>query len=262
VRKIALLLLLVLSLPAVADIGHDVTIPIVGVLTQPDVTYRTELVIRNHRDVGQTVVFEFIGEHLGGPYPYDGVLYLEPRQTIFEPQGRVPGGRDRIFAMRMWTAKQTGGGIFEPDPEGQIEAMAYIVRDRGRFAYLGSSRQEMPATASSEYYAPEATFFGIRHDGIAYTNVGITNMHTEPMTFIVEFPYIAPFEVEVPARTLSQFRLPGAGNAGRQVKVTPAWAKNGTTPAPWVAFASTVDPQTGDAYTGIRSLATANYKGN
>ena len=269
-KRTVLCLLLFVAVPALADIGHDITIPIVGHVTLPDVTYRTELVIRNHRDVQLTIVFEFIGWDLSGDFfAYDGLLTLEPRGTVFDMQGRVPGGGDRVFALRMWAGKPNGRTdgrgrpLFDPDPEGRFEAVAHIISDRGRFAHKGSSRQEMPATASSEYLAPEATFYGVRHDGVAYTNVGITNMHeTETVTYIIEFPYLAPFEVEVSPRSMRQVRIPGGGNAGRQVKITPEWATNGGTPKPWVAYASTVDPQTGDAYTGIRSLSKENYKGN
>lgn len=118
-----------------------------------------------------------------------------------------------------------------PDPNGRIDATAYIVAVRGPFGLYGTSRQEINATPSEGYTAKEALFHGVRHD----------------------LP-VDPIEVTVPPQTLVQVRIPGPGNAGRWVRVYPAWAINGEDRAiPWVAYASSVDGQTGDAWSGIRA---------
>ena len=259
-------LLLALALPAAADIGHDITLPVVGNVFLPNLTYRTELVLRNHRDVPQQLVIDFIG----GPElfvnifdPYDALAALDARGTHFFRQSFIPNTHGTfISAMRIRAAKPTGleneHGIplYEPDPEGRIEAIAYIVGDRGRFGYLGSSRQEIQATASTEYHAREAIFHGISHDANIYTNVGITNMDTErTVTFFVEFPSLAPIEVVVPPQQMRSIRIPGEGNQAREIRIHPDWADTGEEPTPWVAYTSSVDTFTGDAWTGIRSLA-------
>lgn len=259
-------LLLALALPAAADIGHDITLPIVGNVFLPNVTYRTELVLRNHRDVPQQVVIEYIGgpEQPGGFMPYDGLVALDARGTHFYKQGLIPNTNGTfIRAMRLWAVKATGqtdaGGqaLFTPDPDARIEAMAYVVGDRGRFGYLGSSRQEIQATASTEYHAREAIFHGITHEAGIYTNIGITNMdETRSVTFFVEFPGLQPIEVHVPPRSMRSIRLPGDGGLARQLRIYPDWANNGGAPTPWVAYTSSVDTLTGDAWTGVRSLAS------
>ncbi len=265
-KRIAVVsLLLALALPAAADIGHDITLPIVGNVFLPNVTYRTELVLRNHRDVPQQVVIEYIGgpEQPGGFFPYDGLAALDARGTHFYRQGFIPNTHGTfIRSMRLWAAKPTGQKnerglpLFEPDPEGRIEAIAYVVGDRGRFGSLGSSRQEIQATASTEYHAREAIFHGISHDANIYTNVGITNMDQErTVTFFVEFPSLAPLAVEVPPQSMRSIRIPGEGNQAREIRIYPDWAKSGEEPTPWVAYTSSVDTFTGDAWTGVRSLA-------
>ena len=251
-RKPALLIFLVLAaVPAFAEIGHDITLPVVGRVILPHVTYTTELSITNHRDVVQRVAIDFVG--IETSRKFDGVIALEPRETRFEPSGLLGalGHGSGMYALRI-RAIDDGDN---PDPNGRIDATAYIVAVRGPFGLYGTSRQEINATPSEEYTAKEALFHGVRHDLPVYTNVGITNLDpVEPVTFYVQFAYLDPIEVTVPPQTLVQVRIPGPGNAGRWVRVYPAWAINGEDRAiPWVAYASSVDGQTGDAWSGIRA---------
>ena len=226
--------------PAFAEIGHDITLPVVGRVVLPHVTYTTELSITNHRDVVQRVAIDFVG--IETSRKFDGVIALEPRGSSLPASSALL----RIRAI------DDGDN---PDPNGRIDATAYIVAVRGPFGLYGTSRQEINATPSEEYTAKEALFHGVRHDLPVYTNVGITNLDpVEPVTFYVQFAYLDPIEVTVPPQTLVQVRIPGIGNAGRWVRVYPAWAINGEDRAiPWVAYASSVDGQTGDAWSGIRA---------
>ena len=89
-------------------------------------------------------------------------------------------------------------------------------------------------------------------------------MHaTETVTFYVQFQYQDPFPVTVPPLSSRQVRITGPGNGGRYVRVTPEWALTDEAPAhttPWVAYASTIDSQTGDAFSGMRVPATSKYE--
>jgi hypothetical protein len=76
----------------------------------------------------------------------------------------------------------------------------------------------------------------------------------------VQYQFLAPIEVVVPPLSSRQIRIPGPGNAGRRVTVYPEWAIGDGAPArttPWVAYASTVDGYTGDAFSGTRVPATS-----
>jgi len=251
------------TLPLFAGlIGNDITIPVAGHAEGHGITYRTELTITNHRNVLQYVQLSFIQDG------YDSRFYtfpLQPRQTHFLPTGGFATGGGfipRIGAVRIRALTATEGGV---DSGAKIEANAFIVADRGRYGKDGSSRQEVAAISSDEYNAEEAVFLGVRHSiGTgAYTNVGVTNMSAETVTFYVRFQYSDPVALEVPPFSLRQIRIPGEGAGGRYVHVYPEWSIGDGTPTnttPWVAYASTVDMQTGDAYSGMRVPSDTKFR--
>ena len=243
------------SLPLfAASIGNDITVPVVGFVDGNGVSYRTELVLTNHRDVLQYVSLSFIQDGHDSEFH---VFALNPKETKFLPNaGFATGGgmTPKIGALRIRTKAATNGN---DDGVGKIEANAFIVADRGRFGKDGSSRQEVAGIASNEYTAEDAVFLGVRHSlGTgAYTNVGVVNMYAEPVTFYIRFQFSDPVALVVPPFSLRQIRVPGEGAGGRYVHVYPEWSIGDGTPThttPWVAYASTVDMQTGDAYSGMR----------
>jgi hypothetical protein len=270
-RRFSFLLLALFSaVPIFAAISSDVTLPATGYLELPTLTYRTEVVLTNHRDVRQYVQMILVNE--GHQFRFR-VFSIEPKQTHFMADGGFGsgGGRTnfvgalRIQAILTPPGGSTGDGPYGHDPLGQIEARAFVVADRGRFASKGSTRQEIEGIPSSEYTAEESVFLAVRHDlgtGV-YTNVGIVNMHpTQTETFYVEFQYGSPATVVVPPNSVRQIRVPGEGNAGRYVRVYPEWSTTDELPArttPWVSYASTVDIQTGDAFSGIRVPPSTTY---
>ena len=269
-RRFRMPILLVASfaaLPLFAAISADITIPVAGVVEgHDDLVYRTELVVTNHRDEPQYVKMELI---MNGDIRTYRAFPMEAHETKFfrdgsfgnTPQTRAGFlGAVRISAVEMPPLGAPPDGedrIYTRDPNGQLEANAFIVAERDRGA-RGATRQEVNGIPWTEYEIGEAMFLGVRHsDGTgAYTNVGIVNMHpTQTETFWVQFQYQDPFAVTVPPLSLRQIRIPGSGAGGRFVRVYPDWSVGDGPPArttPWVAYASTVDTQTGDAYSGMR----------
>jgi hypothetical protein len=262
-------LTLAVAVPMLGAIAADVTVPIVGFVQGPnDVSYRTELTITNYRDVPQYVELSLIKDGYAQPR---AIFQLEPYETEFLPSagfGTSSSAPDNIVgALRIRALEPFHSGDLEgtADPNGRIEATAFVVADRGRFAKHGSSRQEVAGIPSSDYIAEEAVFLGVRHSintGV-YTNVGIVNMHpTQTATFYVQFQYADPIAVVVPPNTLRQIRLPGEGHGGRYVRVYPEWSIGDGPPArtmPWVAYTSSVDMLTGDAFSGLRVPASSRY---
>ena len=267
-RTVLLLFVVSLAVPMFAAIGADVTLPAAGQVNLPSgLSYRTELVVTNHRDEEQYIAISFI---IGGYDQQRHIFPLGARETAFLPSAGFSTSRDivnQIGALRVRAIESFPGGDSEivPDPLGQIEATAFIVADRGRSGGDGSSRQEIAAIPSQEYHAEEAVFLGVRHSyGTgAYTNVGITNLHpTQTETFFVQFQYSNPFTVVVPPLSSRQVRVPGEGAGGRWVRIYPEWSIGDGAPertTPWVAYASTVDMQTGDAFSGIRVPPSTKY---
>jgi hypothetical protein len=269
-RSIPILALtLAAAVPLFGAIAADLTVPIAGqALGANDLVYRTELTITNYRDAPQYVELSLVRN--GHALPM-AVFSIPPLQTRFLPSGGFSStatveqtniGALRIRALPGFPEPDVSGAT---DPDGRIEANAFIVASRGQFATHGSSRQEVAGIPSSEYNAEEAVFLGVRHSlgtGV-YTNVGIVNMHpTQTETFYVRFQYAEPVAVVVPPNSLRQIRVPGEGAGGRYVHVYPEWSIGDGPPArttPWVAYASTVDMQTGDAFSGMRVPSSTKY---
>ena len=57
-----------------------------------------------------------------------------------------------------------------------------------------------------------------------------------------------------------QVRVTGPGVSYRALRIRPDWAvKSDSAALPWVAYASTVDAYTGDAFSGLRVPAGSSY---
>jgi hypothetical protein len=260
-----LVLAVVVCVPASAAIAPDITLPIAGYLELPnDLSYRTEYSVTNHRDRQQYIAIEFVEE---GTSMMQRTFTLEPHETVYFDDGG-PGiyrpRPNRIGALRIIAADATGARTYIPDPEGKLEASGYIIADR-LYGVHGSSRQEVEGIPSGQYFAREATFIGVRDDYFpTYTNVGITNLHpTQAVTFYVQFQYHDPIAVVVPPLSLRTVRVPALGLGGRHLRVYPEWSLTDGEPVnktPWVAYTSTVDKVTGDAFSGKRIPADSTLK--
>lgn len=258
------LVLLVFAFPLFAAVSSDVTLPAAGYLNlSPDLQYRTEAVLINHSDKAQYVAMELIRD---GRAEFFRGFSIGAHETLFLPTAGFPSSPSManfIGALRIRAVK--GFDVTQTDPTGQIEAKAYIIADRP--ISRGTSRQEVEGVPSEDYHANETFFLGVRHSPNtgAYTNVGITNLHpTETVTFYVQFQYqTEPTAVTVPPLSLRQFRVTAPGSGGRWVRVYPEWhAPNGNPvrTTPWVAYASTVDMHTGDAFSGTRVPAGSHFR--
>lgn len=253
----SLLLALAVAVPLFAATSTEVTIPVAGYLVlSNDLTYRTEAVITNHSDAAKTVMLELINDGRADLYR---VFTIDAHETMYLPTAGFPsaspGLNGTIGALRIRSDGASGG----------IEAKAVIVAEHP--ISRGSSRQEVDAVPKEEYHANETYFIGVRHSAGtgAYTNVGITNLsETETVTFFVQFQFHTGLtSVTVPPMSMRQIRVTGPGNAGRWVHVWPEWSDPDGTPArstPWVAYASTVDTHTGDAYSGQRVPAHSKFR--
>lgn len=264
--RVAFLLLATLAaIPMFGAIAAEVTLPVGGYLKLPnDLTYRTELTITNHRDARQYVSLSFVGD--GHDALFRG-FSLEPHETKFLADGGMGtgGGTRQVAAIRIASVLSLDGDDeLVPDPAGLIEVSSFVVAERGEGGFRGTSRQEVAAIPSTEYTSEEMVFVGVRNEPPTYTNVGITNLHaTQSETFFVQYQFLDPIAVVVPPLSSRQIRILGAGNGGRRVTVYPEWAIGEGTPArttPWLAYASTIDGYTGDAFSGTRIPPTSKIR--
>ena len=252
------------TLPLFAAVSAEVTLPASGRLVLgSDLLYRTETVLTNHSDETQFVVLELVRD---GGVDFIRGFGLQPHETLFLPTGGFPTSpslQNVLGAMRIRTVNEFEQR--ETDPTGRIEAKSYIIAERP--ISRGTSRQEVEGVPAEDYHANETYFLGVRHSPNtgAYTNVGITNLHpTDTVTFFVQFQFQGePTAVTVPPLSLRQIRITAPGSGGRWVRVYPEWhAPNGNPvrTTPWVAYASTVDTHTGDAFSGARVPASSKFR--
>ncbi len=239
-------------------IGSDLTLPVVGQIIRPEVRYTTELLVTNHRDVPQWVIVEDID---GTPEEFTRAFLLRPNETghsmIVRPEDFIGARRYRAVIQLPFDETVQDDPTYIDDPDGRIEVKAFITRSLGRFGAFGTSRQEVEAVPSTEYRVAKNIFVGVRSIETTYTNVGITNLDpTETVTFYVHWAPLAAFPVTVGPNDFEQIRVPldFTGFAPRPyLTITPEWALDGSgRTTPWVAYTSTVDGYTGDAFTGIR----------
>ena len=92
--------------------------------------------------------------------------------------------------------------------------------------------------------------FGLRRSAQYRLNVGITNPTTSAQTFsVTTYVLSSPvdrtsFTVEIPARSMNQFNIPGTTSGLVQVII-----QNTSGPAAdWQAWASSIDNESGDAW--------------
>lgn len=275
---VALALICIAAVPTfAATISSEITIPAAGRVVLPDVTYYTEVTLTNHRDAIQTVAVELIDGKGGGPMLL-AIIQMLPHQSTFAANGFLSTNRNYntgVGAMRFTALHSMPADIHHPDlsglrdPAGQIEVKAFVVKERGPFGVYGSTRQEIEGIPIAEYTAKESIFVGVLHQPPTYTNVGIVNLHpTETVTFYVQYQYLEPVAVTIPPLTTQQVRVAGGrgnpreeGNGGRWVSVKPEWADDGSgRTTPWVAYASTIDGITGDAFSGLRLPPDADFR--
>jgi hypothetical protein len=256
-RAAFLLLAALVSVPLFGAIASEVTLPVGGYLKLPnDLVYRTEFTITNHSDQRRVVLVSLVAD--GFDASFRGFT-IEPHETKFLADGGFGNGAglsNFVGAMRFRSVVSLDDEPAIDDPAGQLEVESFVVAERGAFGSRGTSRQEVAAIPASEYTLEEMVFVGVRNEAPLYTNVGIANLHpTQSEKFFVKYQFLAPIEVVVPPLSSRQIRIPGPGNAGRIVRVYPEWAIGDGAPArttPWVAYASTVDGLTGDAFSGTR----------
>jgi hypothetical protein len=255
-RLSAAVLLLILAAVPLFAADDEVTLPVVGYLQlSPDLIYRTEFTVTNHRNARQLVELHLISD---GSDDFITGFTLNANETKFLPGFPQAGRGNFIGALRVVAMKEHD----VPDPEGRIDAKAFIVAEHP--ISRGETRQEIEAVAQSEYFQAEAVFLGARHSmGTGkYTNVGIANLDaTRSQTFVIEYERVSPpVTVTVAPLSTVQVRITGPGVSYRALRVRPTWAMvSDGGGLPWVAYSSTVDTHTGDAFSGMRVPAGSYY---
>ena len=141
----------------------------------------------------------------------------------------------------------------ETDTAGQLVATSRIWTLQPGSS--GSVSQSLPSVAMIDINSTTVAIQGMRRDSRFRSNVGIVNVSSLAQHFQVIVAGSGGTEsqqVDVPAQSMVLFQLTGADSSFPiQIQVS-----NSTSPAGsplWIAFASSVDNVTGDAWTTLGS---------
>jgi len=148
------------------------------------------------------------------------------------------------------TALDPGGA---PDPSAQLVATSRIWSPQPGSG--GTTSQSLPAIATSDIASATQSILGARRDSRYRTNVGIVNLSSNAQTYqVVVFGTFGTEvrNVDVQAQSMVLFGVTGPSSTTPlqiQVQNTSGVARSSS----WVAYASSIDNITGDAWTTLGS---------
>ena len=249
-RALSFIIATFVSFPLLAR-TNDLTLPVLGHLALPSVTYTSEISITNNRGVDQLVRVDWLGRDGAGSRENAAMRTIPAKMTTFDRGGlifEILGINNYGMGAVRFVAVDAKGNV---DPDADLDATAYIVAYRPGGS---SSRQEIEAVPSSDYHADRQTLYAIRDDEFTRTNIGLVNLDkTQTRHFTIDaYPATERMEVDVPPMSMRQLPLAvGEHRSGVSfLSVTPdalALSSGG-----WVTYASSVDSTTGDAWTARR----------
>lgn len=251
-KKLALLAFLTAASAFAAS--PSFTVPVMGNINGAGATYRTFISISNERDTPQLVRVEWIGFN-GDRTNRNATVMTIPSRTVVVNRGivnNIIGSAADAFGSARFVAIKDDG---TPDPDGRIDATTQIAAFLPLVKGGGSYRQDVASVPDAElgHNDDSLTLFGaLMSTQLSRTNVGLVNMdYDREQTFHIEiysFFNEESFDVTVPAGAMLQVPVETSITQEFQLKVTR------TTPsdAPWTAYASSIDRQTGAAWTASR----------
>ena len=208
--------------------------------------FRSDITIINYRPADQRIRLQWL--------PQDGIGTAPTDITISASSGIASEDfvtnvmqRSGLGAILMTGIDFTGA----PDPSAQLVATSRIWTNQTGSS--GTVSQSLPSIATSDISSTNVVILGARRDLRYRTNVGIVNLSSATQTF--QFAVLGSFgtevhQVDVAAMSMVLLGVPGAASTTPlQIQV-----QNSGTPIPstaFVAYASSVDNTTGDAWTTL-----------
>jgi hypothetical protein len=260
-RISVLILSLVIAVSALAQRSEDLIVPITAardilIPAAGDVPgangthFRSDISIVNLREATQRVYLYWYPQGSSGSS-------VQPRALDIAPTSGVQS--DNFVTTIMG---QSGLGSIEvlgvttdglPDAGAQLHVAARIWTPRPDGA-AGTMSQTFPAIVLGSEAVASKAVFGLRRTGQFRLNVGISNPGTETRRYRVT-TFVAPlgqtpvqtqFDVEVAPKSMEQRAIDSTAEGVAQVLITDI---TGTpVPGPWHAWASSVDNESGDAW--------------
>jgi len=208
--------------------------------------FRSDITLVNYRGISQRVRLQWLPQDVSGVglSPVDitinggsGIASEDFVTTVMQKTG---------LGAILVTGIDSGG---EPDPQALLVATSRIWTPEN--GSTGTQSQSLPSLIPADIVSGNVTILGARRDSRYRTNVGIVNLSSTPQTYQVTVGGSFGTDVRqvtVPGMALTLNGVTGASSTTPlQVQVLNV----GTPPrsTSWVAFTSSVDNVTGDAWT-------------
>ena len=228
-----------------------VIVPVAGNTVGANGTfYRSDISVINLRNATQRIQIFWFPLGAQGSLAPIATITLPPRQGTLSDQGDFVGEILRTTGLGgIELVGVTEQGVFDPDAQLHVTSRIWTPRPDGA---AGTMSQTLPAiVAGQSDTATLKTAFGLRRGSQYRLNVGVMNPASTTQRF--RFTIVAAglitdtFELDVPPRAIRQELAPGTSSGYVQVLIENIGGGAGD----WQGWASSVDNQSGDAWSQI-----------
>jgi hypothetical protein len=232
--------------------ASQLLIPAAGAVDGGNGTFfRSDITLINYRATAQTVRLQWLPQNITGA----GIPAIETTiaaSSGFASEDFVTNVMMRSGLGAILVTGITGPGG-DPDPAAQLVATSRIWTNQPSSS--GTTSQSLPSIATADINSTVVAILSARRDSRFRTNTGIVNLSQNAQRFQVFAAGASGTDVQqVDVQPLSMvlFLVPGAASSiPLQIQVSNISATLRS--SSWVAYASSVDNITGDAWTTLGS---------
>ena len=208
--------------------------------------FRSDITVINFASHAQTVQFQWLPQAGGTPITHSTTINSLSAINSEDFVGQVIGAQG--LGALVVTGLTSSGTL---DPTAVLYATSRIWTPQP--GTTGTTSQSLNIVTSVPS-AMQMAVFGLRRDSRYRANVGIVNLDTAAAhTFLVDLPcnlgapVFEQYTVTLAPATTAQVALTGGCSVTPQVNIY----SRDATPGPWLAYGSSVDNVTGDAWTEL-----------
>ncbi len=253
--------LLLLTTPLFAQTTNDlvipraaaprVIVPVAGNAAGANGTFfRSDISVINLRNATQRIQMFWLPLGVQGSATPIGMLTLPPQQGVLSDQGDFVGEFLQTTGLGgIEFVGVTEQGVFDPSAQIHVTSRIWTPRPDGG---AGTMSQTLPAIVAGQNDTSNVkAVFGLRRGSQYRLNVGVMNPSSTTQRF--HFTIVAAglvtdrFELDVPPRSIRQELAPGTSSGFVQVLIEDLGGGAGE----WQGWASSVDNQSGDAWSQI-----------
>ncbi len=272
-RSLFLLLILIAS-TAGADVvqpigaAPQILIAVAGSVAGANGTFfRSDIALLNLASHDQMVVLQWLsqsGSAMAAAITLPAQSGMRSADFVTDRLGQTGLGAILVTGVSSFTA----GGPVVADPSARLYASVRIWTPQQ--GTNGTTSQSLPAIPANTINTPTAALFSVggADEPPSYrTNVGIVNIDpTLTQTFVLTIVTPAPpgppgppprlISVTVPPMSMEQIPVGSGLTAGTQININPVSVNGGAVTTRWVAYGSTINNVTGDAWSELAVTGT------